>query len=311
MLASKILKSLPSSSRRFFSTSKSFPIELSYELIDGSIKSGRHRYPILFLHGFFGSKQNNRTISKILARDLNRRVFVLDLRNHGNTEHVPEHNYISMTGDVENFIDQHQLRKAVLIGHSMGAKTAMTVALQSPGLVSALIPVDNAPVRSPLRSDVDKYVRGMQEIESAKVTKSSDADKILQKYEKSLPIRQFLLTNLTRSVNSPTLKFRIPLGILANSLDDMSGFPFEEPSADAKDGSIIKYDGPTLVVRGTKSRYVGDETIPTIKRFFPKSSIADIEAGHWVISEKPEAFRKGMYYLPSLLGSFFMVSCVS
>jgi hypothetical protein len=60
----------------------------------------------------------------------------------------------------------------------------MTVALQSPGLVSALIPVDNAPVRSPLRSDVDKYVRGMQEIESAKVTKSSDADKILQKYEK-------------------------------------------------------------------------------------------------------------------------------
>jgi len=59
----------------------------------------------------------------------------------------------------------------------------MTVALQSPHLVSALIPVDNAPVRSPLRSDFAKYVRGMQEVESAKVTKTSDADKILQKYE--------------------------------------------------------------------------------------------------------------------------------
>jgi len=74
----------------------------------------------------------------------------------------------------------------------------------------------------------------------------------------------------------------------------MSGFPFGEPSTDARDGSIVKYDGPTLVVRGTKSRYVGDETIPTIKQFFPNSSIANVEAGHWVISENPEAFRKAV-----------------
>jgi hypothetical protein len=89
----------------------------------------------------------------------------------------------------------------------------------------------------------------------------------------------------------------------------MSGFPFEEPT-DARDGSVVKYDGPTLVVRGTKSRYVGDETIPIIKQFFPNSSIADVEAGHWVISENPEAFRKGMYSLPSRLGSCFIVSRV-
>lgn len=85
------------------------------------------------------------------------------------------------------------------------------------------------------------------------------------------------------------MKFRVPLSVLGASLDDMADFPYREPGA-------VKYDGPTLVVRGTKSRYVGDDSIPAIKKFFPNSEIADVEAGHWLISENPEGFRQGKLF---------------
>ncbi|KAL1867225.1 hypothetical protein Plec18167_008766 [Paecilomyces lecythidis] len=159
----------------------------------------------------------------------------------------------------------------------------MTVALRSPTLVSALVPVDNSPVKAPLGSDFRKYVNGMLEIEAAKVTKQSEADKILAPHEQSVPIRQFLLTNLIRA-DEGHLKFRVPLNVLSKSLDEMADFPWHEPGE-------VQYDGPTLFVRGTKSRYVRDEMIPAIKKFFPTAEIADIDAGHWLISEKPEDFR--------------------
>ncbi|RHZ72334.1 hypothetical protein CDV55_102550 [Aspergillus turcosus] len=273
------------SSIRAFSTSRVLGSELSYQVF-GPEKEQASRNPILFLHGLFGSKQNNRSISKVLARDLKRQVFTLDLRNHGHSFHHEAHNYSIMAEDVEKFIHQHDLAKCVLIGHSMGAKTAMTVALQSSELVSALIPVDNAPVNAPLKSDFGKYVRGMQEVEAQGVTKQSDADKILKEYEDSLPIRQFLLTNLIRAEDSQKMKFRIPLSVLGPAISAMADFPFREGS--------VTYDGPTLFVRGTKSKYVSDDTVPVIKKFFPNAEIADVEAGHWLISENPEAFRQAV-----------------
>ncbi|KAF7172753.1 hypothetical protein CNMCM5623_004909 [Aspergillus felis] len=271
---------------RAFSTSRVLGSELSYQVF-GPEKEQASRNPIIFLHGLFGSKQNNRSISKVLARDLKRRVFTLDLRNHGHSFHHNEHSYSVMAEDVEKFIHQHDLAKCVLIGHSMGAKTAMTVALQSSDLVSALIPVDNAPVNAPLKSDFGKYVRGMQEVEAQGVTKQSDADKILKEYEDALPIRQFLLTNLVRAEDSQKMKFRIPLSVLGPAIPAMADFPFREPGS-------VTYDGPTLFVRGTKSKYVSDDTVPVIQKFFPNAEIADVEAGHWLIAENPEAFRQAV-----------------
>ncbi|KAJ5542419.1 hypothetical protein N7535_004839 [Penicillium sp. DV-2018c] len=273
-------------SLRAFSTARVLQSELTYQVF-GPENGQAVRPPILFLHGLFGSKQNNRSISKAFARDLNCQIFALDLRNHGHSFHDPEHNYNVMAEDVQEFIKQQNLDKCVLIGHSMGAKAAMAVALRSPETVSALIPVDNAPVNAALASDFPKYVRGMQKIEAEKVTKQSDADKILADYEESLPIRQFLLTNLIRSEEDNTLKFRVPLSIIGGSLENMADFPF-------KQSDNIKYEGPTLFVRGTKSRYVSDKTLPAIKAFFPNAQIADVDAGHWLISEKPEAFRQAV-----------------
>lgn len=163
----------------------------------------------------------------------------------------------------------------------------MAVALRNPHTISALIPVDNSPIDAALKSDFGKYVQGMRAVEDAKVTKQSDADAILQKYEEALPIRQFLLTNLTRSPDTKALMFRIPIKTLANSLDHLADFPFRDPDQ-------VRYPGPTLIVRGTKSHYVADEALPLIGRFFPRFELLDIESGHWVISEKPEEFRKGV-----------------
>lgn len=207
------------------------------------------------------------------------------MRNHGDSSHHTQHNYTCLAEDIENFIQQLQLQKPTLIGHSMGAKTVMTVALRNKVPIANLIPVDNAPVDAALSSDFAKYVQGMRRIDETTIRRQSEADAILKDYEESLPIRQFLLGNLANQPDG-TKRWQIPVKILANALDHMAAFPFTDPDA-------ARFEGPTLVVRGTKSKYVADEMLPVLGRFFPKFELVDVEAGHWVISEKPEEFRKG------------------
>ncbi|KAI5921308.1 Alpha/Beta hydrolase protein [Camillea tinctor] len=239
--------------------------------------------PIIFLHGLFGSKKNNRTVCRALARQLDRHVYALDLRNHGESPHAPQHNYLAMADDVVGFIHNHGLQKPSLIGHSMGAKTAMTLALSQPDLPRDIVAVDNAPVDAVLSSSFAQYIQGMRRIEEAGVSKQSEADAILQEYEKELPIRQFLLGNLARAGESGKYQFRVPLDVLARSLGHLGDFPFKDPSA-------ARYAGPALFVRGTRSRYVPDEVLPLVGQFFPRFELVDVDAGHWVISEKPEEF---------------------
>ncbi|KAK5995821.1 putative alcohol acetyltransferase [Cladobotryum mycophilum] len=243
--------------------------------------------PILFLHGLFGSKKNNRGISKALTRDLGLYVYALDLRNHGESPHNLRHDYVAMAEDVSNFIHEHELKDPILIGHSMGAKTAMSLALRSPQLVAKLIAVDNAPVDANLGRTFATYVQGMKKIQAANVARQNEADKILQDYEESLPIRQFLLGNLSRSPEDGIQRFRIPLDILGRSLDYLGDFPYKDPNQ-------IRYEKPALFVRGTQSHYVPDDVLPIIGQFFPRFRIASVDAGHWLISEQPEAFRQAV-----------------
>ena len=128
----------------------------------------------------------------------------------------------------------------------------------------------------------------MKEVEDTKppIAKQSDADKILQKYESDLGIRQFLLTNFVKT-SEGQMRWRIPLATLAKSLPDMADFPFKDPDE-------AQFKGPTLMVRGTKSHYVADESLPLIGRFFPRFKVLEVESGHWVMSEKFEEFRQGV-----------------
>ncbi|EXJ63048.1 hypothetical protein A1O7_03493 [Cladophialophora yegresii CBS 114405] len=282
--------------------------------------------PVIIMHGLFGSQRNNRTMTdhlhfllrRTLAKDLSRPVYNLDLRNHGDSPHASTHTYCAMARDVEHFVARHGIRNPTLIGHSMGAKVAMTLALRRPSQYSAVIPVDNAPVDAALASDFSKYVRAMREIEEHRppLKTQKEADAILQKYEPELAIRQFLLTNLVKKTqthpaggnaggagghgSSPDserpqpqpqprtqLGFRIPVATLAKNLGHMADFSFKDPEAS-------QYKGPTLVVRGTKSHYVADESLPVVGAFFPRFELLDVDCGHWVMSERFEEFRRGV-----------------
>ncbi|KAL6900257.1 Alpha/Beta hydrolase protein [Trichoderma evansii] len=261
---------------------------LSYDLhAPANPKADERTAPILFLHGLFGSKKNNRGISKALARDLRTHVYTVDLRNHGESPHDPRHDYTAMTEDILAFINDHGLKEPILIGHSMGAKTAMAVALRSPETVAKVVAVDNAPTDTTLSSSFATYVRGMKKIQEANVTRQSEADAILKDYEESLPIRQFLLGNLVRSPEDGIQRFRVPLDILGRSLNHLGDFPFKSPQE-------ARYTKPSLFVRGTQSKYVPDDVLPAIGQFFPCFRLADIDAGHWLISEQPEAFRQAV-----------------
>ncbi|KAK5090874.1 hypothetical protein LTR05_001051 [Lithohypha guttulata] len=281
-------------SRRGFSTSpkgsQKKVIELAYTRHEPADTPAESRPPIIVMHGLFGSQRNNRTFTKELSRP----VYTVDLRNHGASPHSPRHDYTSMSEDLEHFISNEAPiadSKPILIGHSMGAKVAMTCALRSPRAYSGIVPLDNAPVDAALKSDFGNYVRAMLEIEAANppLTKQSDADKILEKYESNVAIRQFLLTNLTKDpTDKKMLKWRIPLNTLAKSLDYMADFPFKDPDS-------ARFEGPTLVVRGGASRYVADETLPVFGRFFPRFELVDIPgAGHWVVSEAFEETTKAV-----------------
>ncbi|KZZ94548.1 alpha/beta hydrolase [Ascosphaera apis ARSEF 7405] len=206
------------------------------------------------------------------------------MRNHGDSPHNPVHTYTSMAQDIEAYIQENNLKKPSLIGHSMGAKAAMTVALRRPDLISSFIAVDNSPVTAPLGRSFTRYAEGMRGIEAANVKSQKEADQILQKYEKALPVRQFLLTNLIRDQETGKYNFRIPVQILSNALDEMAAFPYKESDS-------VKFEGPAMFIRGTQSSYVKDESRPLIKRFFPNYQMVDVDAGHWLISEKPQEFK--------------------
>ena len=236
------------------------------------------------------SKALPNIILSAFARILSRPVYAIDTRNHGESPHAKVHNYNAIADDVEAFLAKHELKNATLIGHSMGAKTVMTMALRNPDCCANIIPVDNAPVDAALSSDFPIYAEGMQRVEQAQPKSQKEADKILEPYAKDLPVRQFLLTNLMRPEPSAPLKFRIPIDILSRALDDMADFPFTDPDA-------TRFNKRALFIRGTRSHYVSDETLPIIGRFFPRFELADIDSGHWVISEKPEEFIKGMWTL--------------
>ncbi|KAG9247893.1 prolyl oligopeptidase-like protein [Calycina marina] len=261
-------------------------VTLAFDLHQPAKGSSPEHAPIIFMHGLFGSKKNNRSMSKALARDLGRDVYAVDLRNHGDSPHNSRHDYMAMADDVAGFIKEHKLSKDLtLIGHSMGAKTAMTLALQLPDLMKDIISVDNAPWDVALLSDFGKYVRAMKNIEQAGVTKQTEADAILQEVEESTPVRLFLLTNLMRPKGETKQKFRVPLDTIGASLGHLGDFPFKDPEA-------VRFEKRALFVRGTQSLYIPDEALPVIGKFFPRFELADIDAGHWLIAEKPEEFRR-------------------
>jgi esterase len=233
--------------------------------------------PAVILHGLLGSARNWTGIAKELART--HRVFALDLRNHGRSPWAKTMSFEEMAGDVAAFIDAHGLSPARLIGHSLGGKVAMRLALTRPDLLERLVVVDVTPVA--YRHSFAPFVEAMHKVDLAAVQRRADADLQLERAIGDPPIRNFLLQNLIKT--DAGFVWRVNLAALAANMPELMGFP--APAEDAA------YNGPTLFVAGGRSPYIQAGHRPLIARLFPGAEHAVIEgAGHWVHAERPAEF---------------------
>lgn len=242
---------------------------------------------MIFLHGLFGTKTNNRTVAKQLALSMARDVYCLDLRNFGLSPHNARLDYPALAADVERFIDEHEMARPILIGHSMGAKAVMALALRRPDLPKMVVSVDNAPVcLSASGGPFGKYIRQLRyALEVKKYTNIKDVDAELAKIEPNKVVRQFLLTNVHRGKKHEPCTSKIPLDIIGDAVaaGNIASWPY--------DSNVSRWTrGPALFVRGTESQYVPDDILPDIGNYFPDFEVRDVKSGHWVISEKPQEF---------------------
>ncbi len=230
--------------------------------------------PFLIAHGLFGSARNWGALSKRYARG--RRVVAVDMRNHGDSPHDPAHDYPAMAADLADTIE-HVGAPAAVMGHSMGGKAAMTLALTRPDLVERLIVADIAPVG--YGHTQQDYIDAMRAADLSSVTKRSDAEPMLAEAAPEFGVRAFLLQNLV--IEDGRARWRINLDALEANMDALIGFP-------ALDG---RYDGPALFVHGGASDYLTKAHEPEIRRLFPAAEIATIPgAGHWLHAERPNEF---------------------
>ncbi|KAF8960026.1 Alpha/Beta hydrolase protein [Flammula alnicola] len=288
------------------------PIELSYTSIIPEDGNATEK-PLVILHGLLGSKRNWGSLCKAFNRDMpDRPVYALDLRNHGSSPHAPLMTYEAMASDVQKFIKDKQLKDVALLGHSMGGKVAMAYALSlkeanvPAGTLSHLIIVDTAPPTdslSAVAAEFRQYISAMQKIESLPpgvIKTRADADHMLKESVPDISVRQFLLTNLKLPSHSRTAihhegaqekaKFIVPLGFLSQYVDALGSFPYRYNAA--ANSVPTTWDGPTLVVKGTKSAYINHKNKPALQAFFPNMHLDELDTGHWVHAEKPNEFRK-------------------
>ncbi|KAJ1956678.1 hypothetical protein IWQ62_005249, partial [Dispira parvispora] len=283
---SPALKCAAAKLERHYSTlTPSREITLAYsKSAPGEPGTTSYRRPVVILHGLLGSKQNWNSLSKALAQHMQTEVYTLDLRNHGDSPQVEPMTYAAMSQDVVTFCEAHRLRQPLVVGHSMGGKVAMTLALEHPGALGLLCVVDIAPLRIPLSDSFRTYLQGMQEVEKQQFTKKADADRLLQPYVPNIAVRQFLLTNYKRHPGDTHYHFRVPLDTLLRSLPELGGFPAGE--------SASSFTKPTLFISGSQSDYVLPRYHGSIRQLFPQTVFQNLDAGHWVHAEQPHEFVK-------------------
>ncbi len=231
------------------------------------------RPPVLIVHGLFGAGRNWGVIAKRLAEE--RRVVTVDMRNHGASFRADSQSYPEMAGDLAEVVEGIGGR-ADLIGHSMGGKAAMVLALDRPALVNRLVVADIAPVA--YSHSQSHLIAAMRALDPASVETRSDADRALADKIETDEVRAFLL----QSLDLKAKRWRLNLDVLDREMSRLTGFPEVTGS----------FDGPALFLAGALSDYVTPEARPIIKSLFPNARQAKIPgAGHWLHAEKPREFE--------------------
>ena len=237
--------------------------------------------PLLILHGLLGSLTNWTWHSRRLAEHF--AVYGIDLRNHGGSPHADGMSFPLMAQDVVDFMDDQGIAEAHILGHSMGGKVAMQLAMDHPERVKRLVIADIAPVKyGGARGEHDEIFDGLCALDLRTLTSRTEAGKQLAAWVDDEVVRQFLLSNLERDGDGG-FAWRINLPVLRDSYPAMR----DKPSGDGV------FDGEVLFIRGDLSDYINATHREETLRHFPRATIKTLmQAGHWLHAEKPETFNR-------------------
>ena len=231
--------------------------------------------PVLIAHGLFGSGRNWGVIARRLAET--RPVIAVDMRNHGDSPRFATQGYADMAGDLAQVIAAHGGRADVL-GHSMGGKAAMVLALTHPDRVRRLIVADIAPVA--YGHSQSHHIAAMRALDLTGLRARSEADRRLAETVQDAALRAFFLQSLDLKSDPP--RWKLNLDVLEAEMPKIVGWP----------EITGRYDGPALFLSGALSDYVRPEHRATITALFPRARLARIPgAGHWLHADKPREFE--------------------
>ncbi len=230
--------------------------------------------PLIIIHGFFASSRNWRSHAKELAKKYG--VYSVDMRNHGASPHSPEMNYQSMANDLAHFIQSNQLHQPHLLGHSMGGKVAMWLALNQPEAVGKLIVADISPTE--YNHSFDTTINALKDLPTEQISNRKQADEWLASAIEEADYRQFLLQNL--QLIEGEYQWRVNLDFFANNAPDIVGFP------DAN--SLSPYQQECLFLGGEFSDYI---RLDDVDRLFPLAKVVTVQnAAHWLHVQNPRQF---------------------
>lgn len=246
-------------------------------LISHPASGVQNRPPLLIAHGLFGSGRNWGVIARRLAD--NRAVWAVDMRNHGDSPWIDRHRYPDLAADLAEVIG-HIGAPVDLMGHSMGGKAAMQLALTRPDLIRRLVVGDIAPVA--YAHDQTRHVASMRALDLAGLASRAEADRRLAAHVADPGLRAFFLQSLDlKSETGP--RWRLNLDVLEAEMPHIVGWP----------GTAGYFDRPALFLTGAQSHYVRPEHREVIRALFPAARFARIpDAGHWLHAEKPREFEE-------------------
>lgn len=239
--------------------------------------------PIVILHGLFGMLDNWKSIATTLSKEF--MVILIDLPNHGKSPAMTPHDYPTMAEAVADFLNDHWIYNSYMIGHSMGGKVAMQLALDHPQLIKKLVVVDIAPRN--YKGGHEEIISAISELDIASFNNRKEAETELLKRITDLSIVQFLLKNLTRKkTNGYEWKFHLE-NLINHYEDVLKNIQYTEDS---------QFENPTLFIRGEKSKYIVEARDEAeIKSLFPDSKIEMVaDSGHWIHAEQKDAFLEAV-----------------
>jgi len=233
--------------------------------------------PFLILHGFLGMGDNWKTLALRFSK-LGFQVHLIDQRNHGRSFHDEVFDYDAMASDVRAYCQFHHIKSCILLGHSMGGKTAMMFAARYPTVLKKLVVADISPRFYPVHHDA--ILAGLEALDFSNIKTRTQADDKLSEYVQEQGVRQFLLKNLYWTAPGQ-LGLRLNLEVLSTNVHEVGeALP-----------SHLSVPTQTLFLRGDRSEYIGKADESQILIQCPNARIETIaNAGHWLHAENPDAF---------------------